>query len=46
MNVNFGLFPPVEGKVKKAERKKRYTDRARDALAGWLREDELEISPA
>ncbi|HEY0326743.1 MAG TPA: methylenetetrahydrofolate--tRNA-(uracil(54)-C(5))-methyltransferase (FADH(2)-oxidizing) TrmFO, partial [Allosphingosinicella sp.] len=37
MNVNFGLFPPVEGKVKKAERKKRYTDRAKAALAGWLR---------
>ncbi|MFN3725340.1 MAG: methylenetetrahydrofolate--tRNA-(uracil(54)-C(5))-methyltransferase (FADH(2)-oxidizing) TrmFO [Allosphingosinicella sp.] len=46
MNVNFGLFPPVEGKVKKAERKKRYTDRAREALAGWLREDVPEISPA
>jgi len=36
MNVNFGLFPPVPGKVKKAERKKRYTDRARADLEGWL----------
>ena len=36
MNVNFGLFPPIEGKTKKADRKKMYTDRARAALAGWL----------
>jgi methylenetetrahydrofolate--tRNA-(uracil-5-)-methyltransferase len=36
MNVNFGLFPPVEGRAKKADRKKRYTDRARAALGEWL----------
>jgi methylenetetrahydrofolate--tRNA-(uracil-5-)-methyltransferase len=38
MNVNFGLFPPLdlEGKSKKADRKRLYTSRARDALAGWL----------
>ena len=36
MNVNFGLFPPVEGKSKKADRKKLYTDRAKAALAEWL----------
>jgi methylenetetrahydrofolate--tRNA-(uracil-5-)-methyltransferase len=36
MNVNFGLFPPVEGKAKKAERKLRYTERAREALREWL----------
>jgi methylenetetrahydrofolate--tRNA-(uracil-5-)-methyltransferase len=35
MNVNFGLFPPVEGKVKKADRKAAYTSRARDALQEW-----------
>jgi methylenetetrahydrofolate--tRNA-(uracil-5-)-methyltransferase len=35
MNINFGLFPPVTGKVKKAERKKRYTDRARADLRQW-----------
>jgi methylenetetrahydrofolate--tRNA-(uracil-5-)-methyltransferase len=35
MNVNFGLFPPVEGHPRKAERKKAYTDRARQALAEW-----------
>lgn len=36
MNVNFGLFPPIPGKTKKADRKRMYTDRARAALAGWL----------
>jgi len=36
MNVNFGLMPPIEGRWKRADRKKAYTDRARTALAGWL----------
>jgi methylenetetrahydrofolate--tRNA-(uracil-5-)-methyltransferase len=35
MNVNFGLFPPIEGRTKKADRKRMYTDRARAAFAGW-----------
>jgi methylenetetrahydrofolate--tRNA-(uracil-5-)-methyltransferase len=36
MNVNFGLFPPIEGRTKKADRKRMYTDRARAALRDWL----------
>ena len=36
MNVNFGLMPPIGGRTKKADRKKAYTDRAREALANWL----------
>ncbi|GGO90308.1 methylenetetrahydrofolate--tRNA-(uracil(54)-C(5))-methyltransferase (FADH(2)-oxidizing) TrmFO [Stakelama pacifica] len=36
MNVNFGLFPPITGRAKKAERKKMYTARAREAFADWL----------
>lgn len=36
MNVNFGLFPPLDEKVKKADRKRGYTDRARAGLAEWL----------
>jgi methylenetetrahydrofolate--tRNA-(uracil-5-)-methyltransferase len=36
MNVNFGLFPPLTEKVRKADRKKGYTDRARVDLAEWL----------
>ena len=35
MNVNFGLMPPIPGRTKKADRKKMYTDRAREALAAW-----------
>jgi methylenetetrahydrofolate--tRNA-(uracil-5-)-methyltransferase len=35
MNINFGLFPPIAGKVKKGERKKFYTDRARADLQQW-----------
>lgn len=35
MNVNFGLMPPIEGRAKKADRKKAYTDRARAALGEW-----------
>ena len=36
MNVNFGLMPPIEGRWKRADRKKAYTDRARTKLAEWL----------
>ena len=36
MNINFGLMPPLTGpRVKKGDRKKLYTDRARAALAEW-----------
>jgi methylenetetrahydrofolate--tRNA-(uracil-5-)-methyltransferase len=38
MNVNFGLMPPPPERTRKADRKKAYTDRARIALADWLRE--------
>jgi methylenetetrahydrofolate--tRNA-(uracil-5-)-methyltransferase len=39
MNVNFGLFPPVEGKSKKADRKAAYTSRARKKLAEWISQE-------
>jgi methylenetetrahydrofolate--tRNA-(uracil-5-)-methyltransferase len=35
MNVNFGLFPPIEGKRKKADRKRAYTERAAADLLAW-----------
>jgi len=38
MNVNFGLMPPPEGRLRKADRKKAYTDRARMAFSNWLRD--------
>ncbi|HVL79438.1 MAG TPA: methylenetetrahydrofolate--tRNA-(uracil(54)-C(5))-methyltransferase (FADH(2)-oxidizing) TrmFO [Sphingomicrobium sp.] len=36
MNVNFGLMPPLPGRLKRADRKQAFTDRARTALAAWL----------
>ncbi|MGB8622287.1 MAG: methylenetetrahydrofolate--tRNA-(uracil(54)-C(5))-methyltransferase (FADH(2)-oxidizing) TrmFO [Paracoccaceae bacterium] len=40
MNVNFGLFPPVEGlkggRRGRRDRYKAYTDRAKAAWTGWL----------
>ena len=41
MNVNFGLMPPIEGRWKRADRKKAYTDRARENFVDWL--DRLSI---
>ena len=39
MNVNFGLFPPIDAKGGRRGRKDRYkgyTDRAKEAFTGWL----------
>ena len=39
MNVNFGLFPPIDAKGGRRGRKDRYkayTDRAKDAFQAWL----------
>ena len=39
MNVNFGLFPPIDAKAGRKGRKDRYkayTDRAKEAFLGWL----------
>jgi methylenetetrahydrofolate--tRNA-(uracil-5-)-methyltransferase len=36
MNVNFGLFPPLDDRAKKAERKLALTSRARRDLAAWM----------
>ena len=35
MNVNFGLFPPPEGRARKADRKRAYTTRAATDFAAW-----------
>lgn len=35
MNINFGLFPPIEVRSKKADRKLLYTARARAAMEEW-----------
>ncbi len=36
MNANFGLFPPLAKRFKRAERKQAYTTRARADLQPWL----------
>jgi methylenetetrahydrofolate--tRNA-(uracil-5-)-methyltransferase len=36
MNINFGLFPPLEGKVPRRFRRKAYAERALEALKGWV----------
>ncbi len=36
MNANFGLLEPLEGRVKKVERKPRQAARAREEFATWL----------
>lgn len=35
MNVNFGLFPPLEGRIRKKERKIAYTGRASNDFQAW-----------
>ncbi len=35
MNVNFGLFPPLETRTPKKERRPAYSRRALEALEGW-----------
>jgi len=35
MNVNYGLFPPLEGKIRKSERRQRLAQRALDDLETW-----------
>ncbi len=37
MNINFGLFPPLDDAVNKKARKPAMTDRAKRDLAEWLR---------
>jgi len=41
MNVNFGLMPPIPGRSKKADRKRMYTDRAREKLGEWLQREQV-----
>ncbi|MDZ7761993.1 MAG: methylenetetrahydrofolate--tRNA-(uracil(54)-C(5))-methyltransferase (FADH(2)-oxidizing) TrmFO [Desulfovermiculus sp.] len=36
MNVNFGLLPPLKGRMKKAKRKEAYVHRAQAAFEEWM----------
>lgn len=40
-NVTFGLFPPLTGKMKKADKRMKYAERARADMAAWLATVEL-----
>jgi methylenetetrahydrofolate--tRNA-(uracil-5-)-methyltransferase len=44
MNINFGLFPPLEKRCKKTDRKAAYSKRALAALDGWIGIKSLEKS--
>ena len=46
MNVNFGLFPPLDARVRKADRKLGMTSRARTDLGGWMRTEARETASA
>ena len=41
MNINFGLFPPLGGKVPRRLRGKAYAERAMDDLKAWMGEEGL-----
>ncbi len=41
MNVNFGLFPALEGRIPKKLRGAAYAERALEALEEWMRREEL-----
>jgi methylenetetrahydrofolate--tRNA-(uracil-5-)-methyltransferase len=40
-NAQFGLMPPLEGRAGKAERKRRYAERARSAFRIWMVENDV-----
>jgi methylenetetrahydrofolate--tRNA-(uracil-5-)-methyltransferase len=40
MNINFGLFPPIEGRMKKRDRKPAKSRRALEDLTKWISEQE------
>jgi methylenetetrahydrofolate--tRNA-(uracil-5-)-methyltransferase len=43
MNVNFGLFAPLEENVHKKSRKAAMTSRARADLASWVSSHQVEV---
>ncbi len=44
MNVNFGLFPPLPGKVRKDSRAQNMSARALGDLSGWLGDKSLSVA--
>ncbi len=46
MNINFGLFPPPDGRIKGRDRKRAQSARARADLAPWLADQPAPPTPA
>lgn len=44
MNVNFGLFPPLTEKMRKADRPRGYTSRALASLDAWLTSEKAQAA--
>lgn len=44
-NINYGLFAPLEGRIKKRDRRAAYAARAHRALTEWAEGHGLEIDP-
>ncbi|MDF2965714.1 MAG: methylenetetrahydrofolate--tRNA-((54)-C(5))-methyltransferase ((2)-oxidizing) TrmFO [Rickettsiaceae bacterium] len=40
MNINYGLFPPIEGRMTKQQRQKLHSDRALAALNNWTKSND------
>ena len=36
MNVNYGLMPPLGGRIPKRDRRRAFADRASTAFASWV----------
>jgi methylenetetrahydrofolate--tRNA-(uracil-5-)-methyltransferase len=45
MNVNFGLFEPLTGRVKRKDKGAAYAERALKALSEWMEREGLERAP-
>ena len=43
MNVNYGLFPELPGRVKKKERRGKLAERALEELEPWLKQVKVEV---
>ncbi|HEX7785829.1 MAG TPA: hypothetical protein VF653_06370, partial [Methylomirabilota bacterium] len=45
-NINYGLFAPLDERVRKQHRRAAWADRAHRALAGWAEAHAVEVDPA
>jgi methylenetetrahydrofolate--tRNA-(uracil-5-)-methyltransferase len=46
MNVNYGLFPEIPGRIKKAERRRLMAERALQDLEAWRMQLSPDAAPA